>query len=156
MKTTHHVLRRAGRRTNGHERDGGILWHAVPRGTYKALCGAEPGRKSAWGEYPGLAVTCPKCLKKLANQDAMTHTHIGWRSHVGYAHCGSRLWGHHLPSPGKTHALNGGPTTFTALCGEVVTLDHPYDEWGEPRLPNVREGGKVTCKRCLRQMGSQP
>jgi hypothetical protein len=88
----------------------------------------------------------------------VTHTHIGCREHVGYVHCGSRLWGHHLPRPGKRHALNGGPARFTALCGEAVTLGRRFDEWGEEAPPNVRpvtdpDARPVTCKRCLRAIG---
>lgn len=35
----------------------------------KAICGAEPGRRSnGWSDYRAPAATCPKCLKKLAAQ----------------------------------------------------------------------------------------
>jgi len=64
------IWRLAGRCSNGFERDGGARFHAVPaddRGVaYVALCGAKPGRRSAgWSSYPGEAVTCPRCLRKL-------------------------------------------------------------------------------------------
>lgn len=58
----------AGRCANGAERDGGTLFHAVPAESWKALCGSQPGRRSAgWGtpwkdEQP---VTCPRCLKRM-------------------------------------------------------------------------------------------
>jgi hypothetical protein len=43
--------------------------HALEDGTSefgKAICGAEPGRRSnGWSEYRAPAATCPKCLKKL-------------------------------------------------------------------------------------------
>ena len=57
----------AGRCANGAERDHGTRYHAVRTGEYKAVCGAEPGRRSVgwcdWG-YGG-EVTCPRCLKRL-------------------------------------------------------------------------------------------
>lgn len=50
---------------------GGPLYHAVPESSWTALCGREPGRRSAgWNDHPsqhGDAVTCPRCLKKLAS-----------------------------------------------------------------------------------------
>jgi len=62
----------AGRCANGAELDSGTRWHAVPIGdhgmSWTALCGAEPGRRSAgWSHWivSGQAVTCPRCLKKL-------------------------------------------------------------------------------------------
>ena len=65
------IHRLAGRCANGFEADGGSLFHARPLadhgwGQEKALCGASPGRRSAgWSLYPGDAVTCKRCLKKL-------------------------------------------------------------------------------------------
>lgn len=62
----------AGRCANGAEADGGLLWHAVDtENKWKALCGAEPGRRSAgWAPWDpedaeGKAVTCPRCLKRM-------------------------------------------------------------------------------------------
>jgi hypothetical protein len=86
-----------------------------------------------------------------------TYTHTGRRSEVGYRPCGARLHGHHLRTAGKRHALNGGPARFEALCGEAVTLDRQFDEWGDERPPNVRGvedpgAGAVTCRRCLRAL----
>jgi hypothetical protein len=90
--------------------------------------------------------------------DEVTFTHVGHRLHVGHIHSGAKLWGHRLPRTGQRHALNGGPTHFTALCGEAVSL-HRYTEFGEDAIPNVRpvtdaEAGRITCKRCLRITGS--
>ena len=52
---------------NGAERDSGRLYHAVPEGEWKAVCGAKPGRTSyGWSTHVGTAATCPRCLKKLA------------------------------------------------------------------------------------------
>lgn len=43
------------------------MFHALPVGTYKAVCGKTYGKRSAgWSEYYGRAVTCPACLRKLA------------------------------------------------------------------------------------------
>lgn len=48
---------------------GGPHYHAVSDGAWHALCGREPGRRSAgWIDHPdflGKEVTCPKCLKKM-------------------------------------------------------------------------------------------
>lgn len=56
-----------GRCRNGAERDAGRLFHAVPVGSYRALCGAEPGRTSvgwsSWGR--GEEVTCSRCKSRL-------------------------------------------------------------------------------------------
>lgn len=65
----------AGRCANGAERDCGTLNHAVDSETWKALCGAKPGRRSAgWRpeldndpQYADLKVTCPRCLKKMSS-----------------------------------------------------------------------------------------
>jgi hypothetical protein len=62
-------LRLAGRCRDGAERDGGSLYHAVARGAWRALCGAEPGRQSAgWSAHAGAAVTCPRCLGRMAGK----------------------------------------------------------------------------------------
>ncbi|HET8997642.1 MAG TPA: hypothetical protein VFN42_13320 [Acetobacteraceae bacterium] len=41
------------------------VFHAVTPDCRIALCGAEPGPRSAWGEPAG-AVTCPACLTRLS------------------------------------------------------------------------------------------
>lgn len=64
-----------GRCANGAERDSGTLYHALPlpgspmyiegKG-YRAVCGAEPGRRSVgWGWDNVNNVTCPRCLRRL-------------------------------------------------------------------------------------------
>lgn len=63
----------AGRCHDGAQKDGGTLWHAVPVTSWKALCGAEPGRRSAgwapWDESERVhEVTCPRCKKVLAKR----------------------------------------------------------------------------------------
>jgi hypothetical protein len=64
---------KAGRCSNGYERDGGRVVHAVAPNRHAAVCGTAPGDRSAgWSEYPSLAVTCPKCLKKIARLEQMT------------------------------------------------------------------------------------
>jgi hypothetical protein len=58
------ILKLAGRCADGFERGKGSRYHAV--NGYVALCGAKPGRRSAgWSSHAGVAVTCPKCLRKL-------------------------------------------------------------------------------------------
>lgn len=70
-------LMKPGRAANGAQRDHGTLVHAVDTqwdwGSYEpALCGTRPGRRTpGWVEpYNGGQVTCPKCLKKLAQTQA--------------------------------------------------------------------------------------
>ena len=84
----------------------------------------------------------------------LIHTHTGCRPYVGHVHSGSKLWGHRLPKAGRRHALVGGPTVFTALCGESVVLER-RDEFGYEVTPNVRpvtdpDALPVTCRRCLK------
>ena len=69
--------RLAGSCLNGAERDGGALYHALPNpggveggGFFgKALCGAEPGRRSAgfsiYDKDLDRPITCKRCLKRL-------------------------------------------------------------------------------------------
>lgn len=67
------VLSLAGRCANGLERDHGSLWHAVPLGEQRAMCKERPGRRSAgWSSWTpeNQPVTCPRCLKKIAAQNA--------------------------------------------------------------------------------------
>jgi hypothetical protein len=60
-----------GRCANGAERDKGVLIHAVPVPGWKALCGKQPGRRSAgWASHPDQEhplndVNCPRCAKKM-------------------------------------------------------------------------------------------
>jgi hypothetical protein len=44
-----------------------VVFHAVTPHCRMALCGDEPGAKSGWAEPPGITVTCPKCLRRLAS-----------------------------------------------------------------------------------------
>ena len=86
-----------------------------------------------------------------------TYTHVGYRHHVGYVHCGWRLYSHRMPKAGRRHALNGGPEQFQSLCGEAVRLRR-HNEFGDEVVPNVYPVGDpdartVTCKRCLRKIG---
>ena len=68
------IQRLTGRCTDGAERGCGIKWHALPKDSWKALCGAQPGRRSAgWSDQKwatpngivGETVTCPRCLVKI-------------------------------------------------------------------------------------------
>jgi len=68
-----YFLRMTGRCANGFERDGGKLVHAIRSAGFPgwgaALCGAAPGRKgNGWSEHAKEAATCPRCLKKLAQE----------------------------------------------------------------------------------------
>ena len=60
------ILRKTGRRSNGAERGKGPVYHAVPASSCRALCGTQPGDRSDWSSYTGDAVTCPRCVTKLA------------------------------------------------------------------------------------------
>lgn len=58
--------RKMGRCANGAERDSGRGTHAVLLNSWRALCGTEPGRRSAgWSERNVDEVTCPRCLRRL-------------------------------------------------------------------------------------------
>lgn len=60
------ICRKAGRCSNGAELDSGSLAHAVPVGSWKAICGTEPGRTSAgWSSHDEPEVTCQRCAAKL-------------------------------------------------------------------------------------------
>lgn len=65
------IYRKAGRCANGAERDGGNIYHAVPKLSWVALCGDKPGRHSGgWGnegvvEGGPTAPTCPACVRLL-------------------------------------------------------------------------------------------
>ena len=67
MPEGYSILRKTGRRASGGEADKGPVYHAVPGNAFRALCGTEPGDRSDWSTYPGEAVTCPRCRKKLAH-----------------------------------------------------------------------------------------
>jgi hypothetical protein len=59
-----------GRLSDGRARDHGKIVHAtIGTASYchgKAICGAKPGPRSAGWSDAESAVTCPKCLKKMA------------------------------------------------------------------------------------------
>ena len=64
-ETAYKALYLTGRCANGAERDKGRIVHAVVN--WRALCGRKPGRTSAgWTTYEQPAVTCPRCISKLA------------------------------------------------------------------------------------------
>jgi hypothetical protein len=64
--------RLSGRCSTGAQRGAGWVWHAVHGGASwgTAICGATPGRLSGCGfvepESDEQAITCPKCLRRLA------------------------------------------------------------------------------------------
>ena len=70
MQRGFEISRMTGRRRNGAERDGGGLWHArlvdeSGNVSWRAACGAQPGRHSDWSDYTGKEVTCLRCRRKL-------------------------------------------------------------------------------------------
>ncbi len=73
--TAYEILRLAGRCANGAERDGGRIYHAVPRMRSTAMCGATFGSRSAgWSSQVGREVTCGRCVKKVAALSPVTDT----------------------------------------------------------------------------------
>jgi hypothetical protein len=56
------ALYKAGRRNPGRA----PIYHAVTPHCRMALCAEEPGASTGWAEPPGVGVTCPKCLRRLA------------------------------------------------------------------------------------------
>lgn len=55
------VLRLTGRGREG-EKDAGVLFHAVPQNSNRALCGAKPGKHSEWWPFhEDSPVTCREC-----------------------------------------------------------------------------------------------
>lgn len=69
MSTNYRKVYLVGRCANGAQRDAGPRIHAVPGDSAwdTALCGAQPGRRSnGWSDVAYDAVTCPKCIKRLA------------------------------------------------------------------------------------------
>ena len=55
----------AGRARSGGDSVGKVT-HLVESFYWKALCGKEPGRRSAgWSEYNDNELTCPRCITKL-------------------------------------------------------------------------------------------
>jgi len=68
------ALRLTGSRANGAEADGARLYHAVPRKSQRALCGAKPGRRSDWSFMPGERVTCTRCVARIENNAIEAYT----------------------------------------------------------------------------------
>ena len=67
------LVRMLGRCANGKEADSGLLVHVKVDGSYKAVCGKGPGRRSSgWTEQelplPIWAKMCPKCALKGETQ----------------------------------------------------------------------------------------
>lgn len=60
-----------GRCANGSERDKGRNLHITADGSWQALCGKAPGKRSAgWSDYPENVkppseATCPACVRKF-------------------------------------------------------------------------------------------
>lgn len=94
------ALRLAGRKRIHVPRVGGVLFHAVPAGDLRAVCGVAPGRKSAgWdceaidGAAPAV-VTCRRCL--------------AWRPVLRCAVCRRRIRDYRLPSNRCHQCLEAG------------------------------------------------
>ena len=61
--TNYRITHLAGRARSGADRTGHVT-HAVVN--WRALCGKEPGKRSAgWSEYDDKEITCVKCKKML-------------------------------------------------------------------------------------------
>lgn len=82
--TAYCATHKTGRCANGAERGRGLVLHAVERGTFEgvgnALCGAEPGNRSAgWSGVmrPLDQVNCPRCLKRIEMIRARPITLVG-------------------------------------------------------------------------------
>jgi hypothetical protein len=60
------ALEKTGRRVNGENKDHGKVVHAVPPGAWNALCGTSPHGRGDWSAWESPAVTCEKCLRKIA------------------------------------------------------------------------------------------
>jgi len=66
---------KAGRLSDGFQRDHGVVRHAMAEEDYcwgthqKALCGTKPGKRSVgFVDDPDITViTCPRCIKILGN-----------------------------------------------------------------------------------------
>ncbi|NHZ99114.1 hypothetical protein [Massilia sp. CCM 8734] len=82
MALTIIALEKAGRKSSGWNGDHGKIAHALEvkdgqrerdleGGTTAALCGAAPSGRGSWSSHQSEAVTCPKCLKKLASAVAL-------------------------------------------------------------------------------------
>lgn len=73
------IARLTGRCTDGAERDGGTLWHAIFAKNWKACCGIKHGRRSAGWQYASeftnqnISVTCPRCQRKLVKLYRMAY-----------------------------------------------------------------------------------
>lgn len=63
------ALQKVGRRVNGNERDRGGVVHAVKTGAWNAFCGTHPQGSSDWSSTEQAAVTCEKCLCKIATMN---------------------------------------------------------------------------------------
>ena len=59
------VMSLAGRCANGSELDHGTRYHAVQFDSYRAICGAKPGRRSVGWTRENKDTTCPRCVAKL-------------------------------------------------------------------------------------------
>jgi hypothetical protein len=60
------ALEKTGRRVNGENKDHGKVVHAVPPNAWNALCGTSPQGRGDWSAWESPAVTCEKCLRKIA------------------------------------------------------------------------------------------
>lgn len=64
---SYRLARKAGRCTNGFERDGGLFTHLAPESLYgRALCGTKPGlRGNGWADAHTDVLTCGACISIL-------------------------------------------------------------------------------------------
>ena len=59
------AVKLTGRCSNGFERDGGRVAHALPNTSWVAVCGAIPvrGALAGWSSHDETEVTCAKCVE---------------------------------------------------------------------------------------------
>ena len=69
------ILRRARFDPKAEEYDRESIWHAVPHGSWSALCGVQPGgraERQGWSIPEGDYVTCRHCLAILTRHPGLS------------------------------------------------------------------------------------
>lgn len=84
-----------------------------------------------------------------------TFTHVGNKPNTTYVHVG-RNFGHTLPKPGKTHALNLDGLNYFSLCGERISPKYHDIANGDEITDHVNlanDESVITCSRCRKALG---